>query len=66
MRICAVWRAAKPVRFTGQAVSQDGADTSEVQGRATPTGGTDGGEIRIQVEGKKGKLIFHTTYHLVR
>ena len=54
------------LHFTGQAVSQDGANTSEVQGRATPTGGTDGGDIRIQVEGKKGKLVFHTMYHLAR
>ena len=51
------------IHFTGQAVAQDGSNTSTVQGRATPSGGG-GGALRIQVEGKKGKLVFHTTYHL--
>ncbi len=53
------------LHFTGQAVSQDGSNTSTVEGRATPTGG-DTGSLRIQVAGKKGKLVFHTTYHLTR
>ena len=53
------------IHFTGQAVSQDGGNTSAVEGRATPAEG-DGGALRIQVEGKKGKLVFHTTYHLAR
>ena len=51
------------IHFTGQAAAQDGSNTSTVQGRATPSGG-DGGALRIQVEGKKGKLIFRTNYHL--
>ena len=55
------------IHFTGQAVSQDGSNTSTVDGRATPAAeGGDGGALRIQVDGKKGKLVFHTTYHLTR
>ncbi len=54
------------IHFTGKAVSEDGANTSEVQGRASPISKSDGGNIRIQVEGKKGKLIFHSAYHLAR
>lgn len=55
------------VFFTGQAVSQDGGNTSTVQGRATPAADDhNGGEVRLQIEGKKGKLVFHTTYHLAR
>ncbi len=55
------------IHFTGQAVSQDGSNTSTVEGRATPSApGSGGGALRIQVEGKKGKLVFHTTYHLIR
>lgn len=55
------------VRFSGEAVSQDGSNTSVVQGRADPaTGGGDHGALRIQVDGKKGKLVFHTSYHLAR
>lgn len=53
------------VHFTGQAVAQDGSNTSAVDGRATPSSAdSDAGALRIQVEGKKGKLVFHTTYHL--
>ncbi len=55
------------LHFTGQAVSQDGSNTSAVEGRATPeSAGSDHGALRIQVAGKKGKLVFHTTYHLTR
>ena len=25
-----------------------------------------GGDLRLQIEGKKGKLVFHTTYHLIK
>ena len=52
------------VSFTGEAVSQDG-NHSEVRGTATPGSG-DSGAIRVHVESKKGKLVFNTTYHLVR
>lgn len=55
-----------PVHFAGQAVSRDGSNTSAVQGRASPVPGQDGGTLRVQVDGKKGKLVFHTTYHLVK
>ncbi len=53
------------LRFTGQAVSRDGSNTSAVEGRATPNG-RDTGALRIQVAGKKGKLVFHTNYRLAR
>ena len=52
------------VNFTGEAVSQDG-NHSEVRGTATPAS-ADGGAIRVHVAGKKGNLVFNTTYHLVR
>ena len=53
------------LQFTGQAIAQDGSNTSTVQGRATPTAvGSETGALRIQVEGRKGKLVFHTTYRL--
>ncbi len=55
------------ISFAGQAVSQDGSNTSTLQGRATPTAGhPDGGDLRLQIEGKKGKLVFHTTYRLIK
>ena len=52
------------VAFTGEAVSTDG-NHSGVKGTATPSSG-DGGAIRVRVDSKKGKLVFNTTYHLVR
>ena len=52
------------INFTGEAVSQDG-NHSEVRGTATPSS-ADAGAIRVHVESKKGKLVFNTTYHLVR
>ena len=52
------------VPFTGEAVSTDG-NHSAVHGTATPSS-NDGGAIRVRVESKKGKLVFNTTYHLVR
>ncbi len=55
------------LHFSGQAVSQDGGNTSAVAGRADPAStGSDTGALRIQVDGKKGKLVFHTTYRLIR
>ena len=54
----------KAINFTGEAVSQDG-NHSNVRGAATPSAG-DTGAIRVHVDGKKGKLVFNTTYHLVR
>ena len=56
----------QPVDFTGQADSSNG-NHSNVQGTATPTaGGKDTGAIRVRIESKKGKLVFKTTYHLVK
>ena len=52
------------VSFTGEAVAEDG-NHSEVRGTATPSSG-EGGAIRVHVASKKGKLVFNTTYHLVR
>ena len=55
------------ISFTGQAVSQDGGNTSTLQGRATPVAGhPEGGDLRLQIESKRGKLVFHTTYHLIK
>ena len=54
------------VDFAGQAVSSSGSNSS-VQGTATPgKDGKDSGSIRVRIDSKKGKLIFKTTYHLVR
>ena len=51
------------VEFTGQAVST-GGNNSELRVVATPKG--NGGALRIHIASKKGKLVFHTTYHLER
>ena len=54
------------VNFSGQAVSTGGSN-STVQGTATPgKDGKDSGSIRVRIDSKKGKLVFKTTYHLVR
>ncbi len=54
------------VSFTGQAASTNG-NNSTVQGTATPgKDSKDGGTIRVRIDSKKGKLVFKTTYHLVR
>ena len=53
------------VSFTGQAVST-GGNTSSVQGTATPGKEKDGGSIRVRIDSKKGKLVFKTTYRLVK
>ncbi len=56
----------QPVDFTGQAVSTSG-NNSAVRGTATPSkDGKDTGTIRVHIDSKKGKLVFKTTYHLVR
>lgn len=56
----------QPVDFTGQAVSTSGSRSS-VQGTATPSkADKDTGAIRVRIDSKKGKLVFNTTYHLVR
>ena len=52
------------IQFSGEAVSKEG-NHSNVHGTATPSSG-DGGAIRVKVDGKKGKLVFNTTYRLVR
>ena len=52
------------VNFTGEALSQDG-NHSDVRGTATPSSDA-AGAIRVHVDSKKGKLVFNTTYHLVR
>ena len=52
------------IQFSGEAVSKEG-NHSNVHGTATPSAG-DSGAIRVKVEGKRGKLVFNTTYHLVR
>ena len=55
-----------PAEFNGQAVSTKG-NNSSVQGTATPAGGgKDTGAINVRINSKKGKLVFKTTYHLVR
>ncbi len=56
--------AARSLNFGGQAVSQDG-NTSNVRGTATPSS-ADAGAIKVKVEGKRGKLVFLTTYQLTR
>lgn len=56
--------ARKSVQFSGQAVSKDG-NISTVQGTASPTSG-DEGALKIRVVSKKGKLVFHTKYHLLK
>lgn len=54
------------VSFTGQADST-GGNRSTVQGTATPgKDDKDSGAIRVKIDSKKGKLVFKTTYHLVR
>ena len=56
----------QPVDFTGQAVSTSGSQ-SAVQGTATPSkDNKDTGAIRVRIDSKKGKLVFKTTYHLVK
>lgn len=58
--------AGQPVEFTGQAVSTSG-NTSAVNGTATPSKESkDSGAIRVRIDSKKGKLVFKTTYHLVK
>ena len=54
------------VDFSGQATSTSG-NQSTVQGTATPAvGGKDTGAIRVRIDSRKGKLVFKTTYHLVK
>ncbi len=54
------------VDFSGQAVST-GGNKSTVQGTATPAKDSkDAGSIRVRIEGKKGKLVFKTAYHLAK
>ena len=56
----------QPVDFTGQAVSTGGSK-SAVQGTATPAKDSkDTGAIRVRIDSKKGRLVFKTTYHLVK
>jgi hypothetical protein len=56
----------QPVEFTGQAVSTSG-NNSTLRGTATPTkDATDTGAIRVRIESRKGKLVFNTSYRLVR
>ena len=50
------------IEFTGQAVST-GGNNSELRVVATPKGNS-GGALRIHIASKKGKLVFHTSYHL--
>ena len=51
------------IQFSGEANSKEG-NHSDVHGTATPSSG-DSGAIRVRVEGRRGKLVFNTTYHLV-
>ena len=53
------------VEFTGQAVSA-GGNNSALRVVATPKGNSGGGALRIHIASKKGKLVFHTSYHLDR
>ncbi len=54
------------VDFSGEADSTNG-NHSTVQGTATPAGGSkDSGAIRVRIDSKKGRLVFKTTYHLVK
>ena len=54
------------VDFSGQAVST-GGNKSAVQGTATPAKDSkDAGAIRVRIDSKKGKLVFKTTYHLMK
>ena len=59
--------AGQAVDFSGQAASTNG-NQSTVQGTATPAAGgsRDTGAIRVRIDSKKGKLVFKTTYHLVK
>ena len=58
--------AGQAVDFSGQANSTNG-NQSGVQGTATPADGSkDTGAIRVRINSKKGKLVFKTTYHLVK
>ena len=58
--------AGQPIDFSGQADSASG-NRSTVQGTATPAGGgKDSGAINVRINSKKGKLVFKTTYHLVK
>ena len=55
-----------PVDFSGQAIST-GGNKSTVQGTATPAKDSkETGSIRVRIEGRKGKLVFKTTYHLAK
>ena len=55
-----------PVDFSGQATSTGGSK-SAVQGTATPAkDNKEAGSIRVKIDSKKGKLVFKTTYQLVR
>lgn len=56
--------AGAAVQFTGKAVSKEGKN-SRVSGTATPSG-TDGGKLEIEVADYRGKLLFKTSYRLVR
>lgn len=56
--------AARSFNFGGHAVSKDG-EKSEIRGTVTPSS-ADAGAVKIKVEGKRGKLVFRTTYRLTR
>lgn len=50
------------VSFHGKATNTSGKGRT-VDGRATPTA-ADHGDITIKIISERGKLVFHTTYHL--